>query len=150
MFAIITSDRFREHTPPPGHPEHPQRAEVMRNVAEAWRAHGGCVVEPRPATREELSRVHDERYLELIADTAGRAVRLDPDTFTSSESHEIAQLAAGAALTAVDRIIGHSRAAGPPQRGCRAGVPGPASGTPLAGAPELSRAFAFVRPPGAR
>jgi len=122
MFAIITSERFTEHRTPPGHPERPQRAAVMHAVAEAWRARGGTVLEPRSATREELLRVHDARYLDLIAGTAGRAVSLDPDTFTSPESHDVARLAAGAALTAIDRIVTRS--------------------------PRLSRAFALVRPPG--
>ena len=46
---------------------------------------------PRPATREELARVHDAGYLDGIAATAGRAVMLDADTFTSPESLEIAR-----------------------------------------------------------
>ncbi len=60
---------------------------------------------PRPATRDELARVHDRDYLRHVAETAGRAVALDPDTFTSPESHEIALLAAGAALMAVERSM---------------------------------------------
>src|SRR2546430_11543912 len=40
-----------------------------------------------------------------IAETAGRAVALDPDTYTSPESYEIALLAAGAAIDAVERVL---------------------------------------------
>jgi acetoin utilization deacetylase AcuC-like enzyme len=58
------------------------------------------VREPRPATREELARIHTSEYLDLIASTAGQSVMLDEDTFTSPESHEIALLAAGAAVDA--------------------------------------------------
>ena len=97
---LISSPRFAEHTPPPGHPERPERAEVFDRVAEAYRAKGGDVREPRPATREELARVHTADYLDLIASTAGRATMLDEDTYTSPESHEIALLAAGAAIDA--------------------------------------------------
>jgi acetoin utilization deacetylase AcuC-like enzyme len=50
--------------------------------------------------------VHDEAYLKRIAETAGRAVSLDPDTFTSPESYDVARLAAGAAVEAVDRVLG--------------------------------------------
>ena len=97
---LFTSTRFHEHTPPPGHPERPERAEVFEAVAEHFRAGGGDVREPRPATREELARVHTTEYLDLVAGTAGRAAMLDPDTFTSPESVEIAHLAAGAAIEA--------------------------------------------------
>jgi acetoin utilization deacetylase AcuC-like enzyme len=44
--------------------------------------------------------VHTADYLDLIASTAGRATMLDEDTYTSPESHEIALLAAGAAIDA--------------------------------------------------
>lgn len=97
---LITSERFAEHTPPPGHPERPERADVMDAVAIEWRREGGAISEPRVATVEELARVHDPVYLERIAATSGRATVLDPDTYTSPESHEIALLAAGAAIDA--------------------------------------------------
>ena len=100
---LISSPRFAEHTTPPGHPERPERAQVFDRAAAAFRARGGVVREPRPATREELARVHTADYLDLIASTAGRATMLDEDTFTSPESHEIALLAAGAAIEAAMR-----------------------------------------------
>jgi acetoin utilization deacetylase AcuC-like enzyme len=95
---LISSPRFAEHTTPPGHPERPERADVFTSVADEWRARGGLVQEPRPATREELARVHTSEYLDRIQSVAGHAAMLDPDTFTSPESDEIAHLAAGAAI----------------------------------------------------
>jgi acetoin utilization deacetylase AcuC-like enzyme len=50
-------------------------------------------------------RVHDEEYLRIMAETAGSAVAFDEDTYTSPETFEIALLAAGAAVEAVDRVI---------------------------------------------
>jgi acetoin utilization deacetylase AcuC-like enzyme len=97
---LFSSPRFAEHVPPPGHPERPERAEVFDRVAADWRRRGGVVREPRPATREELARIHSPFYLDGIASTAGRAVMLDPDTFTSTESHAIALMAAGATIDA--------------------------------------------------
>ena len=102
---LISSRRFQEHTPPPGHPERPERAEVFDQVATAFRERGGRVVEPRPATREELLRVHDEAYVASIEAVRGRAAMLDADTFTSPESVEIAFLAAGAAVQAAEHAI---------------------------------------------
>lgn len=97
---VISSVRFAEHTPPPGHPERPERADVFDVVALGVRRRGGTVQEPRPATRDELARIHTPAHLDRIASTAGQPVMLDPDTFTSPESEEIARLAAGAAIEA--------------------------------------------------
>jgi acetoin utilization deacetylase AcuC-like enzyme len=94
----------------------------MLEVAEEYRRRGGMVVEPRPATDEEIVRIHDTEYLRTIKGTAGRAVALDPDTFTSPESYEVARLAAGAAVSAVDHVM-------------RQGA-------------NNARALALVRPPG--
>jgi len=116
---VITSPRFEEHVTPPGHPERMERAHVFDAVAAEWTANGGATAPPRPATRDELARVHEEAYLDRIAATAGRPAMLDADTFTSPESYEIALLAAGAAVQAMEHSLEHR--------------------TP---------AFAFVRPPG--
>ena len=116
--TVFSSPRFDEHTTPPGHPERPERAKAMESVANRWRMKGGDVRDPRPATREELARIHTAEYLDLVESVRGRAAQLDPDTYTSPESVEIAELAAGAAVDAA--------------RLAREGTP----------------AFAFVRPPG--
>lgn len=116
--TVFASARFEEHTTPPGHPERPERAQAMYAIAERWRAQGGDVREPRAATRAELARVHTAEYLDLIESVRGRPSQLEPDTYTSPESVEIAELAAGAAIDAA--------------RLAREGTP----------------AFALVRPPG--
>ena len=116
---LISSPRFVDHRTPDGHPERPARAEVMARVAARWAAGGGRVAAPEPVADEALARVHDGRYLEEVAATAGRRARLDPDTWTSPDSVAVARLAAGAALVAVDHALDR-------------------------GAPGL----AFVRPPG--
>ncbi len=109
--VLFTSERFAEHLTPPGHPERPERADVMDAIAMLWRERGGETREPRPATPEELLRVHDRDYLDEIAATVGRAVALDPDTYTSPESHEIALLGAGAAIDAARYALdGHGPA----------------------------------------
>jgi acetoin utilization deacetylase AcuC-like enzyme len=109
--VIIHSDRFAEHQTPPGHPDRPERAEVMDVVASRWRERGAEVVAPRSATREQLDRVHDTEYVRRIAETAGQSRALDPDTYTSPETFEIACLAAGAAVDAVERVMSESHRA---------------------------------------
>jgi acetoin utilization deacetylase AcuC-like enzyme len=102
---LITSRRFTEHTTPPGHPERPERAEVFDRVVQEWRDKGGRAIEPRPATREELLRVHDEAHVDAMTQTDGKAVMLDADTFTSPESYGVALLAAGAAIQAAEHAV---------------------------------------------
>ena len=126
--VLISSDRFANHQTPPGHPESFKRAEVMRQVVSRWRDRGGEVVAPRAATRDELARVHTADYVRRISETAGQSVALDPDTYTSPESYDVALLAAGAAVGAVEMAMTGS---------------GPSSDRP---APPI--ALALVRPPG--
>ena len=102
---VVTSPRFSDHVTPPGHPERVERAEAMEVVASKWRARGGAVSEPRPATDEDLLRVHDADFLQSIVETRGRPAMLDPDTFTSPQSEEVARLAAGAVLTGIDYVL---------------------------------------------
>jgi acetoin utilization deacetylase AcuC-like enzyme len=133
---LISSDRFAEHHMPPGHPERSERAEVMQVVASRWRARGGEITAPHVATTEQLTRVHAAEYVAFIAETAGRAVALDPDTYTSPESHGVALLAAGAGIDAVELVMNPERSKD------RTG-----GGRP-SGRPEINAALAMVRPPG--
>ena len=102
---LISSTHFEEHVTPPGHPERPERAHVLDVVAADYRERGGSVIEPTAATREQLARVHTAEHLDRIAGTTGRPMMLDADTFTSPASHEIASLAAGAAVEAARHAL---------------------------------------------
>jgi len=117
--VLIGSERFIEHQTPDGHPEQPARARVMLEVSRRWVERGGALTPPRPATRAELVQVHTPAYVDQIAATAGHGVRLDPDTYTSTESYTVALHAAGAAIVAVEHALA-----------------------------ESTSAIAFVRPPG--
>ena len=103
--TLIFTPKFLDHRTPPGHPERMERGEVMQGIAADWTQRGGVVQAPRPATRAELLRVHSSEYLRAIDQAAGRAVALDPDTYTSPESRDIALLAAGAAIAGVEAIV---------------------------------------------
>jgi len=116
---IVSSPIFSRHVNPPGHPERVERAHVLEAVASRWSLRGGQTLAPRPATDGELIRVHTRDYLDQIAATAGQAARLDPDTFTSPDSYDVARLAAGATVQAAEYAVAN-------------GEPG----------------FALVRPPG--
>ncbi|MGE3490634.1 MAG: histone deacetylase [Vicinamibacterales bacterium] len=119
--VLVSSPRFVDHVTPAGHPERPERAEMLEAVATRFRKAGGTVLEPRAATEADLARVHTREHIAGIAARRGRASMIDEDTFTSPDSDDIARLAAGAVLTAVDQVLD---------------------------GPSGSRALALVRPPG--
>jgi acetoin utilization deacetylase AcuC-like enzyme len=104
---LITSTDFEQHVTPPGHPERPERAHVFDAVATRWLRKGGRTMAPRAAVRGELERVHDAAYLDDVNATAGRAVMLDADTFTSPDTYAVALLAAGAAVQAAEHAMDH-------------------------------------------
>ena len=102
---LIASERFIDHQTPEGHPERSARGEVMAAVSRRWVNRGGELTPPRPATRSELTRVHTPTHVDQIAETAGERVSLDRDTYTSPDSYEVALLAAGAAVAAVEHTL---------------------------------------------
>jgi acetoin utilization deacetylase AcuC-like enzyme len=112
---------FREHDAGPGHPECAERLDaVRRGLLAAGLESRLELLAPRPATRDQLLRVHSEAHVARVESTRGRTFRFDPDTQASPRSWEAAVLAAGAAADAADRVL---------------------DGT-------LDRAFCAVRPPG--
>ncbi len=131
--SLVWSERSADHLPPPGHPERVERAHVMREVVERWRARGGAVLEPAPATRAQIERVHAAGYVDRLASSAGYPAVLDLDTYMSPGSWDAAVLAAGAVIAAVDTVLAPSLKTRPD-----AGVPGL----------NVESAFALVRPPG--
>jgi acetoin utilization deacetylase AcuC-like enzyme len=88
---LLTNPALAHLHPTGDHPERPDRLLVLE----------GEVVE-REATYEQLARVHEHGYLELLQ-AIDRPVQLDADTVCSKTSWQAATLAAGITLDAVDR-----------------------------------------------
>jgi acetoin utilization deacetylase AcuC-like enzyme len=88
---LLTNHALARLHPTGNHPERPERLLVL----------DGETVE-RDATTEQLARVHEPAYLELLQ-AVDRPVQLDADTVCSGTSWEAATLAAGITLAAVDR-----------------------------------------------
>lgn len=106
MTTLICSDRFREHDTG----EHPENGERLVAIMERLRAAGMLddreIVEPRAASVEDLALVHDVRYIEFVREvSASGGGYLDADTYISPQSYEVARLAAGASIGAVDRVL---------------------------------------------
>jgi acetoin utilization deacetylase AcuC-like enzyme len=124
--AIIKDDRYLEHNAGEGHPESPNRLRAIYDLIQQ-EFNNLPLIQPRLATESELALVHEPIYVRTVASTEGRAhSQLDPDTGLSSRSYEIARLAAGGLLNAVDSLLQ----------------------TPNSTLQTQDSIFAFVRPPG--
>ena len=103
---LYSDDRFREHDTGPHHPERAARiGAVETGLAEHGLLDALVRAEPRPATDAELHLVHPDRYVSSIERFAeGGGGNLDADTVVSLRSAQVARLAAGSGLDAVERL----------------------------------------------
>ncbi|MBM4312829.1 MAG: histone deacetylase [Deltaproteobacteria bacterium] len=120
--GIVKDRAYLRHGTDSGHPETPQRLvsiyEMLENPDMVRKFTG---IDARRATREELERVHKPAFIDAVAATAGRSMSmLDPDTVASPETYDIARLAAGGLMNAIDAVVSR----------------------------KVDNAFALVRPPG--
>ena len=117
-----THAAYLEHLAGPRHPERPERLQaVLSGIQRHGLSEAIAPLEPIPATRVDLERVHPRAYLDRIEHIcANGGGRLDADTYASPGSWRAATLAAGAGLTAAEAL----------RRG------------------EADAAFCAVRPPG--
>ena len=95
-----------EHNMGAYHVENPQRIEAIYRMLEKEISFPYTEIEPRPADVKEIQMVHSSSYIESIKETSGKErIQLDPDTATSARSYEVALLAAGGLLTAIDLVM---------------------------------------------
>jgi acetoin utilization deacetylase AcuC-like enzyme len=121
--GLVCDPAFRRHDTGAFHPERPARMDaVLQGLHLAGLLSGIRLIAPRPASDEELLRVHTPAYLAQVqADlAAGRHELSTGDTAIGPESERIARLAAGGTLAAVEAVM----------------------------AGQVANAFAVVRPPG--
>ncbi len=103
--ALLVDDaRFDRHAPPGHHPERPERLFAARAGLQGAPA-TFTRVPARPATDDELALVHDPRFVAALAKLRGESGYLDPDTYVSAESVDIARLAAGSLVAMVDALL---------------------------------------------
>ncbi len=112
---------FLEHDLP-GHPENAGRlARIMTTLQQSGVLERLVSVAARPATEEELRRVHTAGHIETVRRVAERGGGyLDPDTYVHARSYDAACMAAGGLLAAVEALLDG----------------------------RIANGFAFLRPPG--
>jgi len=116
----LTDPLFLEHQPGRGHPESPLRLARTLDYLDQHKLMGVEFRQPRPATVEEVERVHGADLVEELKRLAGTTASIDLDTYTSPRTVDAAFAAAGAAVGAVEAVLQE----------------------------EAATAFALVRPPG--
>jgi acetoin utilization deacetylase AcuC-like enzyme len=85
------------HLHPPGHHVHPESPERLARLLGRFDG----FLEGGPATREQIERVHDSAYVDLIDGLRGE-IWLDGDTFAGPTTWEATRLSAGCSLRAVE------------------------------------------------
>ncbi len=95
-----------EHDTGPGHPERIARLEAINlHLSECGLRQDLEEIEARRASREEIAAVHEEMHIDRVTRRIEAGFpHLDGDTTVSELSLEAAYLAAGAALTGVERL----------------------------------------------
>jgi acetoin utilization deacetylase AcuC-like enzyme len=109
LTQVFYDPAMLRHEPPGDHPEHPKRLDAaMESVRALERQSRLTVVAPRPATDDEILRVHTPQYLKLVRAEidAGRRTLSTGDTDISSGSLGAALAAAGTVVSAVDAVVG--------------------------------------------
>jgi acetoin utilization deacetylase AcuC-like enzyme len=123
--AVVFTPKYLDHKTGLGHPESPARLRVIMrklNKSDLFETGKCSLVEPKPASVEDVELVHESDYIQLVqrvCASGGGLLDLG-DTVVSSESFEVALLAVGGAVKAVDLVM----------------------------AGKFRNAFALVRPPG--
>ncbi len=88
-----------------GHPEQPERIRACLEALKMSQAEAR-IVEPRPASREELEQVHDPGALDRLERLSTRGGgQVDQDTYVCPASFEVAVRAAGACCMAVEAAL---------------------------------------------
>ncbi|MFU8767046.1 MAG: histone deacetylase [Candidatus Methanoperedens sp.] len=102
---------------------HPERKErllsILSRLGESGILERLTCIEPKAASISELRYVHTVEYIEKVKQYSEQERPLDPDTRLCRYSFDVALLAAGGAIAAVDAVMG-----------------------------DLEASFALVRPPG--
>jgi len=124
--AIIYSPKYLDHDPGSNHPESPRRLKAIIEGIEqnALLENENCsLIKPRLASRKDLELVHRSEYINFVeqfSKSGGGILDEETETVVSRESFDVARLAVGGVMEAVDKVM----------------------------TGEFQNAFVLVRPPG--
>jgi acetoin utilization deacetylase AcuC-like enzyme len=105
--GLVLSDRFMEHDTGRFHPERPDRIRAIRDrFAERGLLESAVAIEFAPVESELIERVHAAQYNKRVREACERGARVldTPDCPICPATYEIARLAAGGVIAAVDAV----------------------------------------------
>jgi len=106
--GFVYDDVYLEHQTGPGHVERPERLEaIVERLQESGLLAQLIRIEPQPAAREWIATVHAADYIQRMEKSCeGDGRYFDSlDTTVSGRSYEVALIAAGGVLAAVDAVM---------------------------------------------
>ncbi len=106
--AFVYSQRYLDHDTGPAHPERPERLRAIHRQLEQSGSLKRCLpIEPTPADPSLVERVHDRDHIERFRRAClQHAPIIDtPDCPISPASFDVALLAAGGVIAAVDAVM---------------------------------------------
>lgn len=106
MTLLYADDRFLKHDTG-DHPESPERLQAVRQIL-MDDLPTGPITRPiwEPVTLDQISLAHDPDLAPLVQKFAQQGGgRIEADTILSPESFDVASLAAGAVIDAVNRVV---------------------------------------------
>ena len=106
--GLAQDDRFQRHLNGPGHPECPDRLAHIAAVLENRGLTTACTkIEVSPIDMRLVGLIHSESYTERLkrACADGLPYIDAPDSGICRESYEVARLAAGTVINAVDAVM---------------------------------------------
>jgi len=89
----------------PGHPERPERVEAIKTGLEDINLWDQIPrLEPLELAENIISSIHDKEYLKILEQASSLEQMLDPDTYTTRESWQLALNAAGGAAAVAEAV----------------------------------------------
>lgn len=118
MFYIVADSLYEEHHTGAGHPEQPARMIAINTALEKTSLKSANnTLKPRYAIKNEILLCHTPEYLQLVQrevqrlqGNPGCTLLSTGDAVICEHSYNVAMLAAGGALTAIDRVMNEKNA----------------------------------------
>ena len=103
---VVDDPSFDEHRAVGEHPERPERLYAARRAVDRIASRATLIPIPaRPASDDELARVHTPAYIEALGQSAGKRGHLDEDTYLAPASAAASRRAAGGAVDLVSALL---------------------------------------------
>lgn len=107
--GFIYSDTFLLHQPPAGHPERPERLRTtVSHLKETGVWDTLHHLTPSPCYESQILSVHTAKHVDLVSSVCekGGGVLDEGDTHAVEQSFDVALLAAGSVVNAIDAVVG--------------------------------------------